>query len=173
VGICPERFKYSVVRPVYKKGDKTRMTKYRPISLLISFSKILETIMLNRLNQHLQTNSILVPEQFGFRKDITIQQAIFTLTDSIHNALNPRQQVGGIFCDISKAFDCINHKILIDKLQHYGVCGVNIKWFESYVADRKQRVDIISPSQQQKVSSRWEESKYGINFRAINVYNLH
>jgi hypothetical protein len=68
----------------------------------------------------------------------------------------------GNICDLSKAFDCINHKILIDKLHHYGVCGVNIKWFESYLADRKQRVDIISPSQQQKVSSRWEESKYGV-----------
>jgi hypothetical protein len=103
-----------------------------------------------------------VTEQFGFRKGITIQQAIFTLTDSIHNALNQRQQVGGIFCDLSKVFECINHKILIDKLHHYGVCGVNIKWFESYVADRKQRVDIISPSQQQKVSSRWEKTKYGV-----------
>ena len=112
--------------------------------------------------KHLQTNNILVPEQSGFRKGITIQQAIFTLTDSIHNALNQWQQVGGIFCDLSKAFDCINHKILIDKLHHYGVCGVNIKWFESYLADRKQRVDIISLSQEQKVLSRWEESKYGV-----------
>jgi hypothetical protein len=104
--------------------------------------------------KHLQTNNILVPEKSGFRKGITIQQAIFTLTDSIHNALNQWQQVGGIFCDLSKAFDCINHKILIDKLHHCGVRGVNIKWFESCLADRKQRVDIISPSQQQKVSSR-------------------
>jgi hypothetical protein len=84
------------------------------------------------------------------------------LTDSIHTALNQPQQVGGIFCDLCKAFDCINNKILIDKLHHYGVHGVNIKRFESYLADRKQGVDIISPSQQQEVSSRWEESKYGI-----------
>jgi hypothetical protein len=104
-----------------------------------------------------------VPEQFGFRKGITIQQAIFTLTDSIHNALNQRQQVGGIFCDLSEAFDCINHRILdIDNLHHYSVRGVNIKWFESHLAERKQWVDIISLSQQQKVSSRWEESKYGV-----------
>jgi hypothetical protein len=87
------------------------------------------------------------------------------LTDSILNALNQRQQVGGIFCDLSKAFDCIGHKILIDKL-HYGVRGVNIKWFESYLADRKQMVDIISPSQQQKALSSWEE----LNYSTLMIY---
>jgi hypothetical protein len=147
-GTCPERFKHSVVTPLYKKDDKTRVINYRPISLLTVFSNILETIMLNMLNRHLQTN-ILVPEQCGFRRGINIQQAIFILTYSILNALNQQQQVGRIFCELSKAPACINHKILIDKLHHYGVCSVNIKWFEAYLADKKQRVDIISPNYQQ------------------------
>jgi hypothetical protein len=78
-GIYHDRFKYAKVRPIHKKGDKTKMTNYIPLSLLISFSKISETLMFNRLNQYLQVNKILVPEQFGFRKGNTIGKAIFLL----------------------------------------------------------------------------------------------
>jgi hypothetical protein len=85
------------------------MTNYRPISLLIACSKILETIIFNRLYQYVQTNDILAPEQFGFRKGSHIEKAIFTLTDSILDSLNQHEQVGGIFCDLTKASDCVNH----------------------------------------------------------------
>jgi hypothetical protein len=79
-----------------------------------------KTVTLNRLNQHLQANKVLVPEQFGIRKGITIQQAIFTLTNSILSVLNKQQQAGEIFCDLSRAFDYIRFNILIFKLNHYG-----------------------------------------------------
>jgi len=98
------------------------MNNYRPISLIIGFSKILQMVMTNRLNQHL-------PEQFGFRKGITIQQTIFTLTDYILSALNKWQKAGGIFCDLSKAFYCIRHNILTDKLNHFGAHGTNLNGF--------------------------------------------
>jgi hypothetical protein len=100
-------------------------------------------MMCNMLNQHLHINNILLPEQFGFRKG-TIQQAVFTLTDTTLSALNQRQQVGSIFSDLCKAFDYINHKTLIHKF--YGLHRVNIKWFESYLTGRTQRVDITSLS---------------------------
>jgi hypothetical protein len=98
------------------------MKNYRPISLLMTCSaKILEKIMPNRLNHHLQMNEILALEQFGFRKGSNIENAVFSLTDSILTALNRRQYVEGIFCDLSKAFDCVNHEIILTKLHYYGI----------------------------------------------------
>jgi hypothetical protein len=116
---------------------------------------MLETVMFNRLNQQLQANNILVPEQFGYRKGITTEKAIFTVTDIICTALNQRMQVGGIFCDLAKVFDCVNHKIILGKLFNYGIHGVNTQWFESYFTNSKQKVDIISQDHQQKLLSNW------------------
>jgi hypothetical protein len=73
-GFYPERLKYAIVKPIYKKGDKTGMTSYRPILLLITVPRILESVVLNRLSLHLHVNSILVPEQFGFRKGISMKK---------------------------------------------------------------------------------------------------
>jgi hypothetical protein len=112
-GIYPESLKYAVVKPIYKKGDKNSMINYRPISLLTTLSKILETVVFNTLCQHLQVSNILVPQQFGFRKGISIEKAIFTLTNNILNLINQRKQIGGILCDLAKAFDCVSHKILL------------------------------------------------------------
>jgi hypothetical protein len=95
--IFPDRWKYAIAQPIYKKGDRTKITNYIPISLLISFSKILETLMFNRLNQYLKVNRILVQEPFGYRKGIFIEKAIFTLTDSIPTSLDHRIQTGVFF----------------------------------------------------------------------------
>jgi hypothetical protein len=83
-----ERFKYSVVRPIHTNGDKTKTTNYRPMSLLITFKKILQTVLFNRLNQHLQAYNNLASEQFGFRKGNSVQKAIFILTNNILMELN-------------------------------------------------------------------------------------
>jgi hypothetical protein len=90
-GVYPERLKYAVVRTIYKKGDKNSMINYRPISLLITLTKILETVVFNRLSQHLQVNNILVPEQFGFRKCISIEKAVFTLTNNTLDFINQQK----------------------------------------------------------------------------------
>jgi len=135
---------------------------YRPISLLVTFSKILETAVFDRFNKHLQVNSILVPEQFGFRKGIMIQKAIFTQPDNILTTFNQQQPVGGIFCDLSKTFVCVNHETLLGKLYCYRIHGGNIKQFESYLTNRKQRVNVISQHHQHKFSSKWRAIKYGV-----------
>jgi Reverse transcriptase (RNA-dependent DNA polymerase). len=83
------------------------------------------------------------------------------LTNSVLSALNKWQKAGGIFCDLSKAFYCIRHNILIDKLDHYGVHGTNLQWFQSYLADRIKRVDITSSNNQVTASSSWKEIEYG------------
>jgi hypothetical protein len=80
--------KVSIVRPLHKKGDKTNMSNYRPISLLTTFSEVLKKVMYNRLSHYLQTNNILLPEQFVFRKGISDENAAFKLTESVLKSLN-------------------------------------------------------------------------------------
>ena len=118
--------------------------------------------MFNRLYQYLQTNEILALEQFGFRKESNIENAVFALTDYILTSLNQRQQIGGIFCNLPKAFDCVNHEILLAKLRHYGICGVVLNWFKTHISNRKQKVKITSQNCKQDSSCRWETIKIGV-----------
>jgi hypothetical protein len=136
-GVFPDRCKYAIVRPIYKKGEITEMDDYRPISLLMTCSKILERVMLNRLVQHLEVNKILSAAQFGFRKELHIDDAVFFLLNNIVTQLDERKHVGGIFCDLTKAFDCVNHGILLNKLHYYGIGGACYSWFESYLLNRR------------------------------------
>jgi hypothetical protein len=145
-GIFPDRLKIAVVKPLHKKGDKYNMTNYRPISLLPIFSKVFEKAMPSRLSHHLYTNNILVPEQLVFRKSMSTEDAAFKLTDSVFKSLNQKLHVGGIFCDLSKAFDCVNHEILLMKLHFYNIQGVTTDWFRSYLTNRIQKVEIKSLS---------------------------
>jgi DNA polymerase/3'-5' exonuclease PolX len=115
---------------LFKKGDKLDISNYRPISLLTSFSKVLEKAMNIQLLEHLNKNNILAEEQFGFRTISSADKAIYKLTNEILKALNSKNLIGGIFCDLKKAFDCVNHKI-VSKLEIYGVKGKAKLWFES------------------------------------------
>jgi hypothetical protein len=115
-GVFPDCLKISIVKPLFKKGDKSSMTNYRPISLLTVFSKVLEKIMYNRLSHHMHTNNILVPEQFGFRQGKSTENAAFKLTDSVLKSINQKMHVGGIFSDLAESFDCVSHEILLAKL---------------------------------------------------------
>ena len=122
-GVFPARLKYAIVKPIFKKGDKQDVFNYRPISLLTSFSKIIEKLIYTRLHAHIDMNSILAQERFDFRTHYSTEQAAFNLINGILTAMNNNQLVGGIFCDLQKAFDCVNHKILLEKLEFYGVEG--------------------------------------------------
>jgi len=103
----------AVIKLLYKKGDKFDISNYRPTSLLSTFVKIFEKAMYSRLSQHLQTNYILDPEQYAFRKGKFTEYAAFRLADSVLKSLNQKLYAGGIFCNLSKAFDRVNHEILL------------------------------------------------------------
>jgi hypothetical protein len=133
------------VKPLHKRGDKYNMTNYRPVSLLPIFSKVFEKAMHSKLSHHLHTNNIFVPEQHAFRKSMSTEDAAFKLTNSVFNSLNQKLHVGGILCDLSKAFDCVNHEIF------YDIQGVTIDWFRSYLTNRRQKVEIKSLSYTKKI----------------------
>ena len=116
-GTYPERLKFSLIKPIYKSGDKTSPSNYRPISLLPAFSKIFEKVIYKRLIDHLNSNALLNEHQYGFRSDVSTENASHILLNEILAAMNSKQMVGGIFCDVHKAFDCINHVVLLEKLK--------------------------------------------------------
>jgi hypothetical protein len=109
--------KYAIVRPLYKSGDKC------DVSLLTTFSKIFETLIYTRTLAHLKKYNILSTEQYGFRKGLNTDNAIYKLTTEILYGMNNKKLIGSIFCDLEKAFDCVDHKILLSKLKFYGIKG--------------------------------------------------
>ena len=106
-GIFPERLKFSEVKPLFKKGLTTEFSNYRPISLLITFSKIIEKIIYKRLYNYLLKHDILVKEQFGFRVGLSTDIATYALLNSVLMSLDKKHLVGGLFCHLQKAFDCV------------------------------------------------------------------
>jgi argonaute-like protein implicated in RNA metabolism and viral defense len=121
-----------------KKGDKQNISNYRPILLLTGFAKIFELIVFKRLRDHLDVNKIISPNQYGFRKGLSTEDAVFKLTNVILSAWNRREYIAGVFCDITKAFDCVNHNLLLTKLQFYGVHSILLQWLKSYLSNRSQ-----------------------------------
>ena len=139
-GIVHSKLKIAKVIPLYKTKDPALFSNYRPISLLPFFSKILERLMYNRLYNFLTEHNILSMNQFGFRKNYSTFLALMDLVDSISKNIDEGNYSIGIFLDLSKAFDTINHTILLDKLCRYGIRGVTLNWFKHYLNDRKQFV---------------------------------
>lgn len=141
-GIFPSKLKTAKVCPIYKGDDKHELCNYRPISVLPIFSKILEKIMCKRLLLYLEANGILTNRQYGFREAHSTCLAIMDLIDEISEALDNKEVAVGVFMDLSKAFDTLNHDILLDKLNIYGIRGTMNDWFRSYLRNRKQFVQI-------------------------------
>ena len=118
-GIFPEELKISKVIPIFKSGSSEDVNNYRPISLLSIFDKIIEKLMHKRLYDFLQENNILTTAQFGFQKNMSTSLAIIEITERIRRSMEDKKVGCGLFVDLSKAFDTINHKILISKMEHY------------------------------------------------------
>lgn len=143
-GDFPEKLKYSVVKPLFKKGDKLDLNNYRPITLIPIIAKIFEKAMYRRLDNFLNKHNIIKREQFGFRPRSSTSLACFHLVKEITESIDKKQHVACVFLDMSKAFDFVNHNTLLNKLERLGVRGKAQEWFRSYLTGRKQCTEIVS-----------------------------
>lgn len=139
-GVFPDEMKVAKVVPLFKGGDKCSISNYRPVSILSVFSKILERLMYNRIMEYVNKHEILYNYQFGFRKNYSTTMALSVLVDKIINSIEKGNYLMGLFLDFSKAFDTVNHSILLEKLDKYGLRGITHKWISNYLTNRKQFV---------------------------------
>ena len=141
-GVQPDKLKLAHAVPIFKKGSRLLVSNYRPISLLSNINKILEKIMHKRIYAFLEKYEILYNLQFGFRSKYSTTHALIHMTEAIRSALDSGNVTCGIFVDFAKAFDTVNHEILLKKLDNYGFRGAINNWFRSYLTNRQQKVVI-------------------------------
>ena len=146
-GIFPDLLKIAKVKPLFKRGDVCQLNNYRPISLLPTISKVFERVIYSQLYTYFSENNLLSEQQYGFRAQHSTELAsvklvdnIITQMDSVHDVKTPVT----IFCDLSKAFDCLNYNIFLSKMEYYGVSGTSLALVKSYLTNRYQYVQFES-----------------------------
>jgi hypothetical protein len=145
-GIFPFKMKHALVKPVFKKGDRDDVNNYRPITLLPVISKIVEKVVESQFKEFIERKDILFRNQFGFRKGYSTNNAVFRLCEEILRALDQSHHSIAVFCDLSRAFECVDHEILLNKLEYMGVRDLASVWFKSYLSNRSQVVQIVDSS---------------------------
>ena len=141
-GVFPSILKTAKVIPVHKKDSKLDFSNYRPISLLSNIEKFLERLMYNRMYKFFSDNNLIYSLQFGFRQKYSTVHALISLTENVIKNLDEGNIGCSIFVDLQKAFDTVEHDILLSKLEHYGIRGLANEWFKSYLSNRKHYVSI-------------------------------
>lgn len=140
--VFPTVLKDAIVIPIYKKGERENVSNYRPISLLPVLSKVLEKCMAVRISKYLEENHLFSEQQFGFRKGMGTTAAILNLVNLIMEGFHQKRHTSTVFCDLSKAFDCVSHDLLLGKLRGYNFGEGSLRLLESYLSDRRQRVSV-------------------------------
>lgn len=138
----PQCLKEALIIPVFKKGDANDVNNYRPISLLPVLSKVFERCLSQQIVAFFESNNIFYGSQYGFRSKRNTSNAVLELVDQITDAFENHQYLYTVFCDLSKAFDCVSHALLLDKLKFYGFCNDSIKLIQSYLKCRYQTVKL-------------------------------
>jgi len=140
--VFPRLLKNAIITPVYKSGSNDDPGNYRSISILTTFCKILEKLFYNRLISFINTHNILNPRQFGFRANHSTSLAISHVLSNVISNINHKKHSVLTLHDLKKAFDLINHKLLLKKLNHYGVRGLPLNWLDSYLSGRYQKTKV-------------------------------
>lgn len=141
-GVFPHALKHAKIVPVHKKSQRSDVNNYRPISILSSFSKVFEKIIYRRLYDFFLSNELFGSSQFGFLRGGSCEKAIFNCLHKILSSLDGKKKVCGIYFDLCKAFETIDHRILYNKLEKYGVRGNSLNLIKSYLSDRTHCVCI-------------------------------
>ena len=144
LGAYPSKLKMSKIIPIYKADDETDACNYRPISLLSNFNRIFEKIMYNRMKVFIEKHQLLYSSQYGFRQAHSTEHAILDMVETIRTNMEKRLFSCGVFIDLKKAFDTVDHNILLDKLNYYGFRGIVNQWFSSYLTNRTQTTEVNS-----------------------------
>ena len=145
-GYFPNSLKTARVIPLHKSGSEDDVNNYRPVSILPILSKLFERIVYNRVYSFLEKYNLLNHSQYGFRKGKSTIQAVMDQLEYVYRNIDSGNVVVSFFIDFSKAFDCIDHDILLKKLDHHGIRGIPKRWFQSYLSDRKQYVSVNNTS---------------------------
>ena len=145
-GIFPDPLKRAKVIPIYKKEDPLNCNNFKLISLLSNISEVFEKLMYRRLYYFLEQHDCLYTQQFGFRNSHSTNQALIDIAEKIRKALDNGNFACGVFLDLQKAFDTVNHEILVSKLDYYGVRGTPLDLFKNYLKNRTQFTSINNPT---------------------------
>ena len=139
-GIFPDNWKTSTVIPIRKVNNTKKASEFRPVNKLPLYEKVLELIVKEQLNKYLGSNKVLSEEQSGFREKHSCETALQTVLNDWKIAIDAKKIIGVIFLDLKRAFEIVDRKILLNKLIKYGIKGIVLKWFKSYLNNRKQVV---------------------------------
>lgn len=141
-GTFPDSMKIAEVIPIFKKDDRKILNNYRPISLLSVFSKIFERVVKSRVIDFLEKNLFFSANQYGFRAGMSTEDALLNFCSHVYDSLNNKKYTAALYIDITKAFDTVDHELLLIKLEKAGFRGFMLAWFASYLKDRRQMVKI-------------------------------
>ena len=153
-GYIPETLKMQFISPIFKKGDRTDPANYRPVSLTSHIMKTFERVVRKSLVEHMESNRLISPNQHGFRKKRSCMTQLLAHVEQIYQSLNDKNEVDVIYLDFAKAFDKVDHAILIGKLEKYGIQGKALKWIKEFLINRKQAVVVEG----HKSSLQWVKS---------------
>ena len=167
-GIVPDEWKLAKVTPIHKGGVIHDPNQYRPISVISTVMTIFERIVHNQFSHILTVNNCLAQEQSGFRPRHSTQRALLDVSDFLLKQMDNGKFVGAVFLDLRKAFDTVNHTVLLNKLHIISVRGLELDWFRSYLCGKTQVTKIGNV-----LSNKFDAINFGVPFGPIIIFNMY